>query len=113
MSSIIHYGPLPATLLTKPQLQEIVFDSILQHGDSFQMANLLYSVTSKVKSIVGAFNIPTGTTYTEGLNQADIGRVREILWDFIILRYLTPGDFHNDGWPYLSVTETGKSFFVR
>lgn len=34
--------------------------------------------------------------------------MREIIWDLIIQRILTIGDYHNDNWPHLSVTEYGQ-----
>ena len=39
----------------------------------------------------------------------DENRVREIIWDLITERILTIGDYHNDTWPWLSLTEFGEN----
>lgn len=40
----------------------------------------------------------------------DENKIREIVWDLIIERVLTIGDYHNDSWPWLSLTEYGKKY---
>lgn len=111
--STTHFGPLPGSRVTAEMLQKMVFEAIVQHGHSFQFGSIKSTVESKLRKTEGAFNIPANTTYTGGLDGGDVARIREIIWDFIILRYLTLGDFHSDGWPYLSATDKGKAFFVR
>lgn len=34
--------------------------------------------------------------------------IREIIWDLIIERTLTIGDYNNNEWPHLTVTERGN-----
>jgi hypothetical protein len=112
MQSTTIYGTMPGTTVSQDELREIVFNAIKFHTGSVQFGTIVSTVTSYLKKTAGAFVIPAHTTYTGGLDDGDIARIREIVWDFIILRYLTPGDYHHDGWPHLSLTEKGKIYFA-
>jgi hypothetical protein len=112
MQSTIIHGSMPRTTITQDKLRKIVFQAIKIHTDSVLFGTIVSTVTRHLKTVVGAFIIPSNTTYTGGLDDGDKARIREIVWDFIILRYLTPGDYYHDDWPHLSVTEKGKAFFA-
>lgn len=105
-----HLSPITAT--PKDQLREIVFDAIKIHTGSVQFGTIFSTVTSRLRTRAGAFVTPVYTTYTGGLDDGDVASIREIVWDLIILRYLTPGDYPHDCWPHLSLTEKDKAFFA-
>ncbi|MEB0260729.1 hypothetical protein [Mucilaginibacter sp. 10I4] len=110
-STIIH-GPMPRTNISQDKLRDIVFQAIKIHTDSIQFGTIVNTVTRHLKTVAGSFVIPSNTTYTGDLDDGDKSRIGEIVWDFVILRYLTPSDYHNDDWPHLSLTEKGKAFLL-
>lgn len=92
------------------ELKHLVLDVIRQSGTSFQFRNLCNSVGyfAVNKKIVSNPNPPNFQTTDYPLQKPDENRIREILWDLIIERVITIGDYHNDSWPWLSVTAYGK-----
>ena len=108
MQTTISKPELPKLNITYEEIKSIVIDKI--KGDTiFQFM----AIVSRVASFVNASNIGfekvANTSYDSKLNQRDEGLIREIIWDLIIQRIVTIGDFHNHNWPYLSLTEYGKS----
>ncbi len=101
---------IPVINVPFEELKHLVLDCIKQKGDSFEFnsfCNLVGSYAVK-KQIVKDPN-PTGFQALEfPLQKQDENRVREILWDLIIERVLTLGDYHNNTWPSLSLTDYGK-----
>lgn len=92
------------------ELKSLVIDSIKQYGSSFEFQNLCNTVGSKAvtKEIVKN-PYPAGHQgMSFHLQKHDENRVREILWDLIIERVLTIGDYQNSSWPFLSLTEYGE-----
>lgn len=101
---------IPSINVPYEELKHLVLDVIRQSGDSFQFKGLCNSIGNFAVSrkIVSNPN-PTGfQTFDYPLQKTDENRVREVLWDLIIERVLTIGDYHNDSWPWLSVTAYGK-----
>lgn len=92
------------------ELKSLVIDSIKLHVPSFEFHNLCNTVGSKAvkKEIVKNPYPPNYQGMTFHLQKHDENRVREILWDLIIERVLTIGDYQNSSWPFLSLTEYGE-----
>lgn len=108
-----HYGPLPNLNLTNQQLKNMIRELLANCSSSFDFGGLVSSVAQYVtKNGVGLDDNPN-TIYTGGLSQYDTSRVREVIWDFIVERYITPGGHGHDTWPSLTITEKGKGYFNK
>lgn len=106
-----HHSVLPKIEIKQADLRIIVVQVISAFGNSFDFNGLLNSVTKAIlKNLEKFIKVKDHVRYTS-LNKTDQARVREIVWDFIILRYITIGDEIHDSWPFLSLTEHGKDFF--
>jgi hypothetical protein len=74
---------------------------------------------SQVCADVAAFSIqnkllPDPTiSFGYSLHLNDRALVREVIWDLIVERILTVGDYVSDEWPSLSVTERGRHFLQK
>jgi len=92
------------------ELKSLVIDSIKQYDTSFEFHNLCNTVGSNAvkREIVKNPNSPGYQGIDFHLQKHDENRVREILWDLIIERVLTIGDYQNSSWPFLSLTEYGE-----
>lgn len=103
-------GKVPELQIPFEELKSLVINSIRSHGTSFEFMNLCNTIGQKaVKQ--GIVNNPHPTNYQGfdfSLQKKDENKIREIIWDLIIERVLTIGDFHNDSWPHLSLTEYGE-----
>ncbi len=101
---------IPKIEIPFEELKYWVLESIKQLEGSFEFKSLCNSIGAKaVTNGIVKNPHPEGfQTIYYPLQQDDENRVREILWDLIIQRVLTIGDFHNDSWPWLSLTEYGK-----
>lgn len=102
---------LPRLTLTVEDLEHLVKTILTGKTGSLdfntlknQFANLV--VTNKV-----GFNSEHNTTYQAILDEADVSRLREVVWDFIIFRYLTIGSYGRDVWPALTITARGEAYF--
>ena len=93
------------------ELREVVIGVIGSRTQSFDFATLTSNIGNTLNNSQKGFTAARYTTYAPHLNQADIVRIREIVWDLIISRHLTIGNYYNDEWPHLSVTEKGKTLF--
>src|SRR4051812_31962665 len=98
---------LPKLNLPYDQLKSIVIDKI-KDATSFQFISVVSSEAAFMNTANIGFEKASNTTYENKLNQGDEGLIREIIWDLIIQRVLTIGDFHNHTWPFLTVTEYGR-----
>lgn len=101
---------IPLINIPYEELKHLVIDCIKTSGSSFQFNNLCNTVgaTAVHKKIVENPN-PSGFQAIDfPLQTSDANKVREIIWDLIIERVLTIGDFHNQTWPWLSLTEYCK-----
>ncbi|MEN5232522.1 hypothetical protein [Sphingobacterium faecium] len=93
------------------ELKHLTIDVIRNSGNSFQFKNIANTVGHfAIKQGIAENPNPQGfQAMSFPLQQVDENRVRQVLWDLIIERVLTIGDFHNDSWPWLSVTDYGKA----
>ena len=101
---------VPEIKIPFEELKSLVINSIRSHVTSFEFINLCNTVGNKaVKQGIVKSPYPENyqaISYT--LQKKDENRVREIIWNLIIERVLTIGDFHHDSWPHLSLTEYGE-----
>jgi len=91
------------------EFKSLVIESIKSHGDSFQFVNLQNTIANLAIKKELAQN-PFPPNHFGGapwLSHKDKNRVREVLWDLITERVLTIGDYSNDSWPFLSLTDYG------
>ena len=101
---------IPLITLSYDELKCLVIDCIKKHGNSFEFKNFCNTVGAMAvrKEIVPNPNPINYQTIYFPLQKENENTVRQILWDLIVDRFLTIGDYHNDTWPWLSVTEKGK-----
>lgn len=98
---------LPKLNLTYDELKSVVIDKI-KDSKSFQFVTVVSTVANFINTSGIGYEKQSNTTYESKLNQSDEGLIREIMWDLIIQRILTLGDYHNHTWPFLTVTEYGQ-----
>ena len=92
------------------ELKSLVINSIKMYDTSFEFKNLCNTIgNNAVKHGIVKNPYPDNRqSFYFSLQKKDENRVREIIWNLIIERVLTIGDFHNDSWPHLSKTEYGE-----
>jgi len=110
--SSIFNKDLPELCINKKELTDLVCDALPTKSNSFDFVNLLTAIARQCIANKTKFNLENNVEYNEVLDGTDKVRIREIIWDLIILRYLTLGDYYHDTWPHLSVTESGIAFLV-
>lgn len=88
----------------------IVLDAMNRYGKSFEFKNLCNFIGAKAvkDGLVKNTNPDNFQALYYPLQKSDENRVREIIWNLIVERVLTIGDYHNDSWPWLSLTEYGE-----
>ncbi|OJV50989.1 MAG: hypothetical protein BGO31_11010 [Bacteroidetes bacterium 43-16] len=93
------------------ELKHLTIEVIRNSGNSFQFKSIANAVGHFAvnQGIVANPNQPGFQALSFPLQQVDENRLRQILWDLIIERVLTIGDYHNDSWPWLSVTDYGRT----
>jgi len=103
---------VPEINIPYDELKSLVIDSIKEHGNSFEFKNLCNGIGNKVvkRGIVKSPHPDNIQAIYFPLQKKDENRIREILWDLIIERVLTIGDYQNDSWPHFSLTEYGEKF---
>lgn len=101
---------VPELKIPFEELKSLVIDSIRSHAPSFEFMNLCNTVGNKAvkKEIVKNPHPANYQAISYTLQKRDENRVREIIWNLIIERVLTIGDFYHDSWPHLSLTEYGE-----
>lgn len=101
---------VPEIKIPYDELKSLVINSIKEHENSFEFKNLCNTIGNKVvkRGIVKSPHPDNFQAIYFPLQKKDENRVREILWDLIIERVLTIGDYQNDSWPHLSLTEYGE-----
>jgi hypothetical protein len=106
------YGDYPPIGLTTEELRKVVIKQFTKDSNNFTFSNFTnYNVLSYLKQYNIGLVIPPNTTYKGGLNLKDRARIREIIWDLIIDRYLTIGSYGEDSWPNFTITERGHKYF--
>lgn len=92
------------------EIRHYVIQNLRRSGASFEFKNFCANLAKLLidKKAVKDPN-PVGFQGVNfNLSIRDENIVREIIWDFIIQRVITIGDYNNSSWPHLSLTEYGK-----
>lgn len=103
---------LPALSLTIKELTEALIKILKNRTGATHFNGIVTSLAEDLAIRKFGFLARSHTTYDAVLEQVDVDRVREIIWDFIILRYLTPGGNGHNEWPSLTITERGQIYFI-
>ncbi|MCY1529392.1 hypothetical protein D9M68_645320 [compost metagenome] len=111
MNYSIQKFEMPNLILTRDELQEIIYRLMAKIEYSFDFNSFKQGLANHLLANNIGFEIEPNTSYSGSMKQKDEGIVREIIWDLIILRYLTPGGNGHDTWPTLTITSRGKDFF--
>lgn len=104
------YGPLPDLTLAHDQLKDLVA-KLLSGYLIFDFSPFTNHLAEHINANGIGLQLDKQTIHTGGLSQRDTARVREIIWDFIIDRYITPGGNGHNTWPTLTITEREKVYF--
>lgn len=104
------YGPLPNLNLSYDELKVLVAE-LLSNCLTFDFIPFTVVLAKHIKTNGIGIEKDERTIYDGGLSPLDTSRVREIIWDFIVDRYITPGGNGHDTWPTLTITERGKAYF--
>ena len=114
MNYKIYESQMPKLSINDEELKKVVFNAISNFSSSgFQFINLTNNIGATICSERIGLSGNEFTTYEPKLDRADIARIREIIWDYIILRYVTIGNYYHDEWPHLSLTESGVAYFSQ
>ena len=81
------------------ELKHFVLDSLRLMGDSYEYNNICNTVAREVTK---------SADFSLSISKFDKEMIRQIIWDLIIERVLTIGNYHSDSWPWLSLTEYGE-----
>lgn len=92
------------------EFKSLVIECLKGVGGSFEFTNFCCSVAAIAvkRNLVPDPNPPGHQGLSFRLDRTDQNRVRRVVWDLIIQQVLTIGDYHNDSWPHLSITEYGQ-----
>lgn len=111
MNYSVHKFEMPYLTLTKAELEKIIYHLLTSIDYSFDFNGFKQRLASYLLTNNIGFEVEPNTSYTGSMQPKDENVVREIIWDLIILRYITPGGNGHDTWPALSITSRGKDFF--
>lgn len=103
---------MPRLTLTYEELTAIVRDLLSRIDSSFDFNSFVKSVANHLVQNQIGFVFAANTSYRAEMDWNDVSVIREIIWDFIILRYVTIGNYGHDTWPSLTITQRGKVFFL-
>lgn len=106
-----HNFEMPDLNLSYTELKDIMQMLLSNYSGSFDFNGLLQYLTRHLNENKIGFKMEPNTQYSGELQQRDKSLVREIIWDLIIDRYLSPGGNGHDQWPNISITSRGREFF--
>ena len=105
-------GDLPPLNISPEILTQLLVNQFAAHPGSYYFTSFLDNLASQINTSRIGMDPGDNSLYKgASLNQGDQARVREIVWDMIIARYLTIGGTGHHDWPNFSVTERGKAYF--
>ncbi|WP_462265734.1 hypothetical protein [Mucilaginibacter sp.] len=106
------YEPeLPQLTLSSEELFQILKTVLKGVSGSIDFGTIKSRIANHIVKFQIGFSAASDISYTPTLNEIDVSRVREAVWDLIIMRYLTVGSYGSDVWPSLTVTERGQAYF--
>jgi hypothetical protein len=112
MNQHTYEGQMPRLTLTYEELTAIVQQLLAQVSHTFDFNSFVKTVANHLVQNKTGFAFSSNTSYKPEMDWNDVSIIREIIWDFIILRYITIGNYGNDTWPSLTITQHGKVFFA-
>ncbi|KQS36762.1 hypothetical protein ASG14_06905 [Pedobacter sp. Leaf194] len=96
VSNTIH-GDLPTLTLSTEEMTEQIYAIFKAHPGSYYFTSLVATFSDHLLNQQIGFSYASNTTYVGIIHYGDQARVREIVWDMIISRYLTMGGHgHNE-----------------
>jgi hypothetical protein len=101
---------MPTLKIDKEELVEIIC-KLLSGANGLDFNGFLGTLANHLLANQIGFDMQPNTDYCGSWQMKDKALVREIFWDFIIDRYLSPGGNGHDEWPSLTVTQKGKDYF--
>lgn len=111
MTYRIFEGEMPPLNIEGDALREQICKLLSKSRGSFSFAGFTQSFSHHLLTNNIGFAIEPNTSYQGKMSFADIAKIREIIWDLIIERYLTPGGNGHDEWPMLTITTRGTVYF--
>jgi hypothetical protein len=108
----INESELPRINLNHEEWTDIIVQLLSDIDSTFDFNSFVKSVAYLLVKKQKGFTSLANTSYEPNLQWNDVGKIREIIWDLIIQRYITIGGNGNDNWPALSVTNRGKVYFA-
>ena len=103
---------MPSLNIDRAELEQNINSLLSTFNGSFDFNSFTGALARYFIKEGKGFAVKSNTQYTGDLQQRDRALVREIIWDLIILRYLTPGGNGHDEWPSLTITSKGTDFFA-
>lgn len=113
MNSHSYESQLPALTLPQNELALLIKTLLAQKTGSISIggfANELGSYFARTKT---GFHVAQNTDYRGNLDERDVTRVREIIWDLVISRCLTPGAFGDNSCAQFTITERGHAYLAQ
>jgi hypothetical protein len=112
MNQHTYEGQMPRLTLSYEELTAIVQQLLGNLQNSFDFNGFVKTVANYLVQNKVGFAVAANTTYKPEMDWNDVALIREIIWDFIILSYITIGNYGHDTWPSLTITQRGKIFFT-
>ena len=112
MNQHTYESQMPRLTLNYGELTAIVQQLLARINSSFDFNSFVKTVANHLVQNKVGFIFATHTSYKPEMDWNDVALIREIIWDFIILRYITIGNYGHDIWPSLTITQRGKIFFT-
>jgi hypothetical protein len=98
-------------LLPQNELALIVKELLSKKHKHFSFQIIVREFAEYIARTRKGFDASANTEYVAKLNEQDVTRIREVIWDLIIERYLTPGGYQDDTWAQLTISERGVKYF--
>ncbi len=101
---------LPEMKISPENVRKFILQSVNQRV-SFRYSQICGDVAAF--SIQNKLISDSTPSFGYSLHDNDRALVREVIWDLIVERILTVGNYISDQWPHLSVTERGRHFLQK
>jgi hypothetical protein len=113
MNYHVYENQMPRLTLTYEELKDIMQILLSRISGTFDFNGFVKTVANHLVQNQIGFKVATNTSYKPEMDWNDVSIIREIIWDFIVLRYVTVGGYGTDTWPSLTITQRGLSFFAN
>ncbi len=113
MNFQVYKPELPQLILNYNDLTAFIEHTLADFTGSFDFNTLINTLANRLITTGFGFNAEPNTTYAANLQLQDQALIREVIWDFIVLRYVTIGSYGKDTWPSLTITQRGIEYFSK